>query len=379
MNAPLKILYVLEASGGGVGRHTIDLAKELARRGHAVHLIYSRLRMEEGFSRELATLDRINSHPIDMRRAPHPGDLAALWKIRRYIRKFGPFDVIHGHSSKGGALARLAAIGLPGTRVYTPHALRTMDPLLASISRWLYRAIECTLCHVSDAIILVSDEEKKHALEEGLTPEKLHVVTNGIDPQAQQSRDAARQQLQFKNDHLYIGFIGRFVPQKAPESLIMAFAETARQFEAAHLVMLGDGPLSTTLHQLAERLGMSERIIWINDIPGPALMPALDVFVMPSRYEAFPYVLLEAAAAGLPIIATPVGGTSAVLKDGVNGYLTPPDQPALLAQSLTRLMDDDALRNKMGQASRELVQAFTIGTMTECTLEVYETATSSTA
>lgn len=375
MDAPLKILYILEASGGGAGRHTLELAGELDHQGHTVHLIYSNHRMDDEFRRELAGLDRINTCRIDMRRAPHLHDLAALLKIRRYIRKFGPFDIIHGQSSKGGALARLAAIGLPGVRIYTPHALRTMNPLLHSASYRLYKVVERVLCRISDAIILVSDDEKKHALAIGLTPGKLHMVPNGIDPQAMLSRDSARQQLQFNNDYLYIGFVGRFVPQKAPESLIEAFAKITRQFEAARLVMLGDGPLSSTLQQLANRLGVNERIIWKDDIAGPALMPAIDVFVMPSRYEAFPYVLLEAAAAGLPIVATPVGGTSAIVRDDVNGCLVPPDQPAMLAQTLVRLLGDAPLRHKMGQASRKIIQAFTITNMAERTLTVYNTTT----
>jgi glycosyltransferase involved in cell wall biosynthesis len=156
----LKILLVLEASGAGVGRHVIDLARELDCQGHTVHLIYSGHRMDGGFRRDLDTLGRVNAYRIDMRRAPHPNDLVATLKIRKYIASFGPFDVIHGHSSKGGAVARLAAIGFPGFRIYTPHAFRNLDPLLGSLSRWLYKGIERSLVHFTDGIILVSVEEK---------------------------------------------------------------------------------------------------------------------------------------------------------------------------------------------------------------------------
>jgi len=95
---------------------------------------------------------------------------------------------------------------------------------------------------------------KKHAIRLGLTPEKLHVVANGITRQVTRSREEARRQLQLDNDKLYIGFIGRLVPQKDPASLIEAFARLAGRFELAHLVMLGDGPLSATLHGPAARL-----------------------------------------------------------------------------------------------------------------------------
>jgi glycosyltransferase involved in cell wall biosynthesis len=138
-------------------------------------------------------------------------------------------------------------------------------------------------------------------------PEKLHVVANGITQRRVGSRDEVRRQLNLDSDKLYIGFIGRLVHQKNPAILIEAFAGLAARFELVRLIMLGDGPLSASLHDMAARLGVTESIIWMTDIEGPTVMQALDVFVMPSRYEAFPYVLLEAAAAELPIVATPVG------------------------------------------------------------------------
>jgi len=369
-----KILLVIEASGGGVGRHVIDLARELDNQGHNVHLVYSSRRMEPGFRGDLEALGQVKTHQVDMRRSPHPGDLAAALKIRNYITRSGPFDFIHGHSSKGGALARLAAIALPGYVIYTPHAFRTLDPLLSPQMRWLYKSIEKVLGNLTDGIILVSEDEKKHAVSLGLAPEKLHVVTNGITQQAIQSRVEARRQLGLDNNKVYIGFIGRFVPQKNPEGLIEAFAGLASQFESAVLLMLGDGPLSASLHDLAARLGVSDRIVWITDIAGSAVMPALDMFVMPSRYEAFPYVLLEAAAAELPIVATPVGGTSAVVSDNVNGFLVSPDQPDMLDRALRRLLESPDLRHKMGQASKAIVQPYTVAAMTERTLKVYSDA-----
>jgi len=97
-----KILLILEASGGGVARHVIDLARELDDQGHKAHLIYSGLRMEADFRGDLETLGRFKTYRVDMRRSPHPNDLAAVLRIRKYIARPGPLDVLHGHSSKGG-------------------------------------------------------------------------------------------------------------------------------------------------------------------------------------------------------------------------------------------------------------------------------------
>lgn len=366
-----KILLVLESTGAGVGRHILDLAGELDRLGHFVHLAYSGRRMEAAFRRELEQLERIKTVQVDMRRAPHPSDVKAVLKIRRYLKHAGPFDVIHGHSSKGGAIARLAATGLPGIRVYTPHALRTLDPLLPTASRWLYRTIENALCRVTDAIVLVSEEESEHARLLGLAAEKLFVVPNGIAPHTVESRDQARRRLKFSDGKLYIGFVGRLVAQKDPICLVSAFARLAPRYDNAHLVMLGDGPLSSEARALAAQLKVNDRISWLQDLKGPELMPALDIFVMPSRYEAFPYVLLEAAAASLPIVATPVGGTSAVIADGVNGLLTDVEH---LTDALAKLLDDPLLRTEMGRASGEKSKSFTIESMARGTLEVYQAA-----
>lgn len=364
----------MESTGGGVGRHVIDLANGLDHTGREVHLIYSARRMEEGFRRELEKLDRISTRKIDMQRAPHLSDIAAVFRIRSYIAKHGAFDVIHGHSSKGGALARLAAAGLPSSCIYTPHAFRTMDPLLHSVARWLYKMIERCLCFLTDAVILVSDDEKKHAISLGLPLEKLYVVPNGIAPEALGSRNEARLKLQFGEDKVYIGFVGRLAPQKSPETLVEGFSKIVYRFDNARLVMLGNGPLSEKLRKLAEQLGVRERIIWLQDMSGSALMPALDIFVMPSRYEGFPYVLLEAAAADLPIIATPVGGTRAIVKNEENGFVVPIGRVDMLKQAMTRLLEDSTLRRKMGQTSGDIVRPFTIGAMVDKTLKVYETA-----
>lgn len=371
MTAPEKILLIEEPSGGGVGRHIIDLAEVLERKGCEVHLIYSDLRMEEGFCRELERIDRIRTQKINMQRAPSPQDLSVVLKIRSYINKYGPFDIIHGHSSKGGALARFAAFGLQGSCVYTPHAFRTMDPLLHPVAKWFYKTVEYFLCFLTDAVVLVSEDEKAHALSLGLHPGKLHVVPNGIEVDGMLSRQEAREKLQFDEDKLYVGFVGRFVSQKSPETLVEAFGGVARQFEQARLVMLGNGPLSGKLGDLAVRLGIEDKIIWLENLPGSMVMPAFDIFTMPSRYEGFPYVLLEAAGAKLPIIATPVGGTTAVLKHEENGLVVPIDRPEKLEKAVIRLLEDSNLRREMGMKSGDIVQGFNIGDMVDRTLEVY--------
>jgi glycosyltransferase involved in cell wall biosynthesis len=365
-----RVLLVLETSGGGSGRHVIDLARGLSDRGHEVHVVYSGTRIEQRFANEIRAAARLQHTRINMRRAPHPSDLLAIKRLRAYLARCGPFDIVHGHSSKGGAMARLAAIGHAAIRVYTPHAFRTLDPLLNPVLRLTYTVVEWLLCRLTDGVILVSEEERDHALALGLSPHKLFVVQNGLEPVQMPKRTEARRGLGLNENIVCIGFVGRFVPQKAPQRLVNAFRRLASRFPHLRLVMVGDGPLAPELYQLAQRLGLNGRINWLDNTHGPEIMPAFDIFVMPSLYEAFPYVLVEAAAAGLPIVATPVGGTSAIIQNAANGFLINDTED--LAQTVARLVEDPSLCRRMGETSRRIARTYTVQNMVEKTCAVYE-------
>ena len=126
----LKILLVLEAAGAGVGRHVVDLVAGLLARGHAVDVVYSPARAEASFVAQLEALQgALTVRELPMQRSVGIRDLAAARGLRRLIRAGGPYDVVHAHSSKAGALLRLAAIGLPARRFYTPHAFITLEDL----------------------------------------------------------------------------------------------------------------------------------------------------------------------------------------------------------------------------------------------------------
>lgn len=375
MSNRLKILLIIESSGAGVGRHVIDLAGELVRAGHCVHLVYSPLRVDGLFARGLEELRalQVPVAPLPMKRSPHPMDAGCCLAIRRYLKQHGPFDVIHGHSSKGGALARLAGIGLPGIRVYTPHAMFTMNPGLRPAVRWVFATIERVLGWLADGVILVSEDEHRHALEVGLSAPKLFVITNGIRLRTPPPGDSGRAAFDVPADSIRVGFVGRFVPQKAPEVLLRAFATVAGRFPTARLILVGEGAMGEAMRQEAQHLGIADRVCWPGPLDGQTAMFGFDLFVLPSRYEGFPYVLLEAMAAGLPVVMTEVGGAGTLVQDGVNGFVVAPDRPDQLANALGRLLADDALRRALGARSGQRVQEFSIQKMVEKTVALYET------
>jgi len=369
---PLNILEVLEPSGGGSGRHFIDLCGQLAARGHRVTAVYSPRRAEQRFVDELTALP-IDVLPVSMRRGPSPSDLDAWRLLRRIVRAHGPFDILHGHSSKAGALVRLGLPGRSPARIYTSHAFRTMDPTLGPVGRMVYGVIEGLFGRfLSDAVICVSDDEARHAAEVLRIPrQRLTTVINGVATPPSGERDAIRARLGLRPDSFAFGFIGRLSPQKAPERLIEAFRRIAGERRDAELALIGFGELEEDVKIQVMEAHLSEKVHLSSDVPGAEAMQAFDALVMPSRYEAMSYVMLEAAAAGLPMVLTDVGGASTVVEHGANGLIVPnSDDPTELAEAMLSLSSPERYC-AMRRAASLRTTRFTLDHMVEATEAVY--------
>lgn len=366
-----RVLLVTEAANAGVGRHVLDLAQGLAERGCKVACVYSPRRADRQFLERSKTIHGVTWRELDMRRSVQPADSLAAWRLARLARSLGPFDILHGHSSKGGALVRLVAplVGCPA--IYTPNAFVTMDPTLSTIRRAAYRRIEWLLSIPTSRLIAVSAEEAEHARGLGVAQRKIRVVANGISPPSLPTRDEARDTLGITPEWRVIGFVGRLTPQKAPDQLLHAFSLASRELPAARLAIVGGGPLEEQVRQQASSLGVAEKVLWLGEIPGQSAMPAFDIYCLSSRYEGFPYVLLEALAAGLPIVTTRVGGASAMVEDGVNGRIVPVGAPEPLAQALQETLCDPSILTSFAAASKARAAQFTMDRMVEQTLAVY--------
>ena len=366
----MKVLMIVEAAGAGTGRHTVDLARGLAERGDVVHVAYSPRRSDAGFLDGIARDPRVQTHVIPMRRGPHSSDLSVLKTLSAVAAEHGPFDIIHGQSSKGGLLARMLPRGRAAV-CYTPHCIFTMDPDRPRLARAAAWVVERGLAYRCDRILAVAQAERRHLLRAGFPASRVAYVPNGVEMEFVTPRAEAKRNFGIDPEHVVVGAIGRLARQKNPQLLLRAFALLAADHPRCTLLMVGDGELKDDCLRLADELGLAGRVVWAGYRSALESLPAFDILAMPSRYEAFPYVLLEALAAGLPIVATPVGGTTETVRPGENGTVVADFTPAAFAAALWPLVDDADLRERQGSASRELAKSFSVRNMVDAIRDLY--------
>jgi len=373
----MRIVLAAEPTNGGVLRHVLDLAEGLPRRGFRVLLVHSRRGVDGSFAERLERRADFGyeTASVELQRAPGLHDFAATLDLRRVIRAFGGADVLHGHSSKAGALARLARWSRARRVVYTPNGWYTLNPELGPTSRGAYQLIERALATLTDRIISVSRDEADHAAAIGIGPRKLVVIENGIETwtpeHVARTRAATRARLGIAADDIVVGFLGRLAPQKAPEVAVRVFRRLLDERPATRIVLAGDGPDGPQVRALLAELGLTDRVVWLPVANGSDVIPAFDLFLMTSRYEGFPYVLLEALSAGCAIVTTRVGGVTDCVIDGVNGRVVDALDPEPIARAVLAIVSDPGLLLRMRAEARRRAALFSVDRMLDRTAELY--------
>jgi glycosyltransferase involved in cell wall biosynthesis len=216
--------------------------------------------------------------------------------------------------------------------------------------------------HGMDRVVCVSEGQAVRVRRAGVTPGRVVVIRNAVGRDSFQDADPRYRQemlsLFAQPPRLLVGAAGRFSPEKGFDQLVAAARGVLQKHPAAGFVLFGDGPLREALARQAAEGGLGGRFVFAGfhgDLE--KYLPNLDVFVQPSFTEGLPVVVLEAAAAGLPVVATAVGGTPEVVADGETGFLVPPARPDALTDKLEILLGDTALRTRMGKHGRRLVEA----------------------
>lgn len=344
---------------GGAQRVLLDQADWFHRRGQAVTaaFFYDRDGLEAGWKSASAfPLRSLNAWRKGGARLSNLFKLVkglfSLWRLFKE-EDFAAVETFTHHSNLLGIpLAWLA--GVP-VRVATHHGRIEVFPT------WLNRLHTCIInSRLTTCLVTVSEHVRKEALQDGVRPEKIVVIPNGVKLPRVEPADISRVRAELgqgANRPLVVA-VGRLTYQKAHTYLLQAAPTVLARFPGAVFAIAGDGPLRAELEAEATRLGISAQVKLLgvrSDVP--ALMAVADVFVLSSRSEGMPLVLLEAMGSGAAVVATRVQGVDELIEDGRSGLVVEPENVAELSAAILRLLSNEDERNDLGSAARRKIEA----------------------
>lgn len=358
---------------GGMQNHAACLSRCLDALGVRQTIVTARLAGAQG-------RDRLGDHGQVTRvgiRAPWFRQLWALAAIPAVLRPAAPVDVVHVHQGEDLAALPLALLAARVHRcplVVTihcsvRHTLRGRS-LRARLLRLLGGQVEQSALRHAAAVVVLADRTARLLIDDGIPTERVHRIPSGFDPALFTSEVAD----QFPTlPRPRVAYVGRLAPQKRPEVLVQAFG-LLQHF--AHLLIIGDGPDRAQIERLAASSPAADRITlhgFVEHDAIPSVLGSIDLLVLPSAYEELGSVLVEAMAAGVPVVATHVGGIPEVVVTDETGLLVPPDDPAALAAAMECLLGDTALAKRMGSRARDRSAAWCWPVLAGRVAQVYET------
>jgi glycosyltransferase involved in cell wall biosynthesis len=295
-------------------------------------------------------------------------------RLAKYVRQQA-IDIVHTYSFYGNVFA------IPPGRFAAPvviASIRDRGPYLTPMQRRVQRHV----CRLADRVLVNAEAVKQWLVDDGYDASKIEIIPNGVDMRRFHGgdRDETRRSLGVPVGARLVGVVSRLSRLKGIEDFIKAAAIVAAKADDVRFVIVGEqSPISNTeylveLADLTRALGIADKVKFTglrSDVP--EVMSALDVSVMPSLNEALSNVLLESMAAGTPVVATDVGGTSEALVNDVNGVLVPSSQPEAMAAAILRLLDTPSLARQLGASARQTIeQRFSLDRMVHATESLYE-------
>jgi glycosyltransferase involved in cell wall biosynthesis len=366
---PLRILHTVRAPVGGIFRHIMDLAYGQIERGHQVGIVADSLTGGERADRALAEIAprlKLGLHRIAIRREPWPTDVVVINKFARLNRQLQP-DVLHGHGAKAGAFIRM--IGhRPGTiRVYTPHGGSLHYPL-NTVKGALYGALERALMDRTDLFLFESAFARDTYQRMIGTPKGLvHCVFNGVTAREFDAVETAA-------DATDIAYVGEFRHIKGADILVDALARLHAAGKPLTLTLGGDGEETERLKAQVERLKLAQAVRFIGHVKARHGFSKGRLLVVPSRGDSMPYVVIEAAAAGIPMIAANVGGIPEIFGPYPDALFAP-SNPAVLADAIEAALANPQVTEQRARGLRERVcEQFSQTAMVEGVLAGYRDA-----
>ncbi len=360
---PLSVVHVAGSADWGGGERYLELlARHLDRDRFALTVV---LPSEGPFVKRLSRLE-IPVHVVDLGRLVAP---SAVVRLAATLRRLAP-DIVQSHGARSNFYARLAVALLRRPRhVSTVHnSLR--DYPVSPLRRVVYRAMDRSTLPLTARVLCVAD-----ALARDYRA-RATIIPNGVDVT---ELDAARGDTMQIRRGLglgagpVIGFAGRLTPQKDPMTFLRSVAAVRRDLPTAMGLVVGDGPLRADLELEAARVGLGEHCVFTgarSDVP--ALLDAMDVFVLSSVSEGFPFVLLEAMAMARPVVATMVDGVTEIVQDDISGVLVAPGDPSSIAGAVLGLLRHPAHARAVGAAARaHVADRFSVERMIHQTEQLY--------
>ena len=370
----LKIVHVLRAPLGGLFRHVVDLTREQIDRGHRVGLIVDSstggARADEILA-SLAPRLALGVMRAPMHRLPHATDLSAVARISRRLSDLGP-DVVHGHGAKGGAYARLPGFWTfdqTPVRAYTPHG-GSFNYKPGTLAHTGYMAVESLLARTTDLLLFESAYiGRRYRQFVGDVDAIQRVIVNGVSP-------AELAPVEPAPDAADLFYIGELRSAKGIDTLIDSLPMVERKIgRRPSLVLVGSGPDRDRLQAHAAEVGFADSVRFAGVMPAREAFRLGHILVVPSRAESLPYVVLEAAGASVPMVATDVGGIPEIFGPCATELIRC-DRPLTLAEALAEKLA--ARREQNLVLARRLAAfvgaKFTLANMVEGVIDGYREA-----
>ena len=346
---PLRVVHAVRAPVGGIFRHILDLANGQVDRGHHVGIIADSLTGGERAAAALAEIAprlKLGVHRLAIRREPSPADVLAWARFRRLIGQLKP-QVLHGHGAKAGALVRLKSSSKTAIRVYTPHGGSLHYPL-NTFNGALYGRLERALMNRTDLFLFESAFARDTYQRMIGTPAGLiRCVFNGVTA-------AEFDPIVKADDATDLVYVGEFRHIKGADLLVDAVARLRADGKPVTLTLAGDGEESANLRAQIQRLGLGETVRFIGHVKARYGFSKGSLLVVPSRGDSMPYVVIEAAAAGVPMVAANVGGIPEIFGPHIDALLVP-NSVGAMADAIARALDDPAAARLRAKSLRDRI------------------------
>ncbi len=367
----IRVLEMIDdASIGGGQVHVLMLAKYLDREKFEVSIACN----GRGFLVDEAGKLGIDTISVSM---DNRITLKTLREVMQIFR-LGNFDILHTHGGTAGFWGRICAFTArkPIVRIHSYHGMHYLSKNYAF--PWYLRVIDQLLLCLTDKVICVCPSDYRKGLEAGIVNKKKGIVIQyGIEKERFQDigrRKVLRTNYGLSESTILFGNVGRLHVQKGQRYLLEAFQTVKNNNPNVHLWIVGEGELLHELIKLAQDLGIHDTVQFLGartDIP--EILSAMDIFVLPSLWEGQPISIMEAGAAGKPVIATSIDGIADMLCDGENALLVPAKDPTALAAAMTRVIKEPELRNHLSDSVQATIsESFTAINMAKRIRDLYQ-------